>query len=72
MFLVSPDASQKRKRWTEEEPAAAAVTQDAKKILAVQETSRRGSGAAGPSSQEILTGEPIVPPYNGSVKLPVA
>ena len=71
-LLVSPDESQKQKQWTGEKTNAAAATQGAGNVPDVQETSKRSSGAAGPSSQEIPIGEPIVPPYNGSVKLPVA
>ena len=38
----------------------------------MREMSRQGGSAAGSSSQEIPSGDPIVPPYNGSKKLPVA
>ena len=70
-FLVSPDESQKKQR-TEEKPTAAATLGGEKKIPDVQETSRRSCSVAGPSSHEIPSSEPIVPPYNGSVKLPFA
>ena len=71
-LLVSPDESQKQKQRTGEKTNAAAATQGAGNVPDVQETSRRNGGVAGPPSEEIPTGEPIVPPYNGSVKLPVA
>jgi hypothetical protein len=63
---------QNQKRRTEEKITAATATQGAEKVPDVQETSRRGAGARRSSSQEIPSGEPIVPSYNGSVRLPVA
>ena len=38
----------------------------------VGESSRRGGGVGSRPSEEILVGEPIIPPYNGSKVLPVA
>ena len=38
----------------------------------VAESSRRDGGAGLQSSEEILVGEPIIPPYNCSKVLPVA
>ena len=71
-FLVSPDESPSQKRWTEEKTAVATTTRDAEKIPDVQETSKNSAGARGPVSQEIPTGEPIVPPLPPYIKLPVA
>ena len=38
----------------------------------VGESSGRGGGVGSRPSEEILVGEPIIPPYNGSKVLPVA
>ena len=38
----------------------------------VGESSRRDGGVGSRPSEEILVGEPIIPPYNGSKVLPVA
>ena len=57
----------KHRRVAEERaPAAAAAPSD------VAESSRRVGGAGSQSLEEILVGEPIIPPYNGSKVLPVA
>ena len=50
----------------EERAPAAATPSD------VAESSRRAGGAGSQSPEEIPVGEPIVPPYNGSMVLPVA
>ena len=49
-----------------EEGAPAAAAPD------MAESSRRAGGAGSRPSEEILVGEPIVPPYNGSKALPFA
>ena len=62
----NPGPVPKHRRVVEERAPAAAAPSD------VVESSRRAGGAGSQSSEGVLVGEPIIPPYNGSKVLPFA
>ena len=64
-FVCSPGLAPKQRRVVEEGAPAAAAPDMA-------ESSRRAGGVGSQPSEEILVGEPIVPPYNSSKALPFA
>ena len=61
-----------KQRRVAEENSIVARIQKTTEVPDVPETSKIVDGSTTQSSQEISFGEPIVPPYNGSKKLPVA
>ena len=63
--------SQKKRRLAEGGSSAADV-QESVKVLDVTNTFEGNDSRTSRSSQEIPIGEAIVPPYNGSKKLPLA
>ena len=65
-FVCSPGVAPKQRRVVEDGVPTVDAPSD------MEEPSRRVGGTGLQSPEEILVGEPIVPPYNGSKVLPVA
>ena len=64
-YVCSPGVAPKQRRVVEER-APATVAPD------MAESSRRTGGMGSHPLEEVLVGELIIPPYNGSKVLPVA